>query len=506
LSTTRPVLVVTAGSVLQIVLQLAFQTFIARQFGLSDDAAAYEAAIPLPVVLAAILGLPLASVIIPVVSQTQKSDGDDSAWAAASRVGAITLAATVAFAALLFFAAAPLIRFLYGSFPKAPGLLRILAWLVPLNVMTALLQALHNWQGRFAISAIAGVIGPGVTLGMILYRGAALTIEDVAMAAVAGAVANVAIQAPSLLPRFRWTPDVGATRRALILFVPLLLGGIYLRVDPLVDRAIAKRFFNENAVVACLGYSSRTINAVLAVAVGGLSVVTFPRMARAAALGVRELGHEFSGALRGLITILVPLIVAWAVFAPEILRDLYERGKFVPEDTARVALFVRCALGVVIGGSLGEIASRAFYASHDMRTPTLLGVGCFTIAIVLKLLLSWSFGPAGVLAAASIAWCLCAAAQLLILKRRFGAELLDGAGSRLIVTLVGAAAACLAGGAVTRLDVKLPGVWGGLAGLLVYIAAMALLIRRRDETSEELLPPTPPIAEESPPPVDIRSA
>jgi putative peptidoglycan lipid II flippase len=364
---------------------------------------------------------------------------------------------------------------------------------------------LHNWQGRFAISAIAGVIGPGVTLGMILYRGAALTIEDVAIAAVAGAVANVAIQAPSLLPRFRWTPDVGATRRALILFVPLLLGGIYLRVDPLVDRAIAKRFFNENAVVACLGYSSRTINAVLAVAVGGLSVVTFPRMARAAALGVRELGHEFSGALRGLITILVPLIVAWAVFAPEILRDLYERGKFVPEDTARVALFVRCALGVVIGGSLGEITSRAFYASHDMRTPTLLGVACFTLAIVLKLLLSWSFGPAGVLVAASIAWCLCAAAQLLILKRRFGAELFDGAGGRLIVTLIGAAAACLAGAAVTRLDVKLKGVWGGLAGLLVYIAAMALLVRRRDETSEELLPPTPPIAEESPPPIDVRS-
>jgi len=491
--------VVTAGSLLQMVLQLAIQTLIARQFGTTRDANDYEAAIAAPLVLAAILGLPIGSVLIPVVSQADRLSGSSGAWSAATRIGVGMLIVTVSLAGILTLCASAIIPMLFAGLAPADAaiatrLMQILAWLIPANVMTAYCQAAHNWQGRFWISALAGVVGPGVTLGIIAWEGSRLPIEHVAVAALAGAVVNVVVQLPLLLPRFHWGSDHRVMANTMRLLLPLLLGGLYLRIDPIVDRAIGSWF--GDGTLACMGNAGRVINAALAVVVGGLSVVAFPRMARAAQVSSIELGREMADAIRALVTILVPVTAALWFFGGDLIHDLFERGRFTAADTTRVALFVRCALGVVIGGSLGEIASRVFYAKHDMKTPTVIGIACFVVALGLKLSLSRWFGPGGILAATSLAWCGSAAIQVGLLSSRLGSGVLEGVLRRLLGATAGTAAACLAGMLVVHARLPLGSIWGGLAGLAVYVAVMSFLIRRQRKSAAVALADEPPAAEE----------
>lgn len=478
-TTVKPVLIVTAGSLLQMILQLAIQMLIARQFGLTSKVDAYEGAIALPLVIAAILGLPIGSVLIPVVNRAQRDGGDQAAWDAASRIGSVMLLGTLAIAALVAVSASWIVAGLYSGLgsemPQAASLMRILAWLVPANVMTAFCQAVHNWQGRFAISAMAGVVGPGATLISILFKGPALAIDDIAIAAVIGAGVNVLVQAPTLLRHLSWAPRFNLRSPIFLMFLPLLLGGIYLRIDPVVDRSLGSNF--EEGTTASIGNSNRVINAAVAIAVGGLSVVAFPRMAKAAQQGPGELGREIADAVRALVTILVPIAAALWFFGSDLIRDMFERGQFTPADTERVAFFVRCALGVVIGGCLGEITSRAFYANHDMKTPTVIGFVCFLIALTLKFVLSRTFGAGGILAASSIGLCASAGVQLAVLRSRLGKGVLDGVAWRLVLACAATGAACLAGHAAGQVGLPLPSIVGSVVGLATYAAVMAVAIR-----------------------------
>lgn len=474
-STVKPVLVITLGSLLQMVLQLSIQTLIARQFGTSADANAYEAAVVLPLAIAASLGLPIGSVLIPIVSHAEHASGSAGAWSACTRFGLGIGLTTLVLASLLLLAAPVIMPLVFSENAVAIRLLRILAWLLPANVMTAYCQAVHNWQGRFAIPSIAGVVGPGLTLVMIAMAGTTLTIDRVAMAAVAGAIANVAVQLPGLLPAFRWGTSHGTLSKALRLLMPLLIGGLYVRLDPVIDRALGSPL--GEGVIASMGYSSRVINAALAVVVGGLAVVAFPRMAKAAQLSSTELAREIADVLRAVVTLLVPATGALWFFGADLIHDLFERGRFTAEDTARVAILVRCSLGVLIGGSLTEIGSRAFYARHNTKWPTIIGVSCFTVAVGLKFLFSRSFGAPGILVATSVGWFAASAFQFGVLSSQLGLGMVAGVARRILLAAVGTAVACVLGSIVVSAGLPMSSVWGGLAGLAVYVGVVFVGIR-----------------------------
>jgi putative peptidoglycan lipid II flippase len=355
--------------------------------------------------------------------------------------------------------------------------LRVAAWLMPLNALIAVAQALHHWRGRFALPAVAGVLGPAATLGMLGLARETLTVQLLAEAMVFGATVNVLIQLPGFLMRLRWrwsSETVGAAAR---LVGPVLLGAIYWRIDPLIDRSIGSRF--DEGTLASLGYCSRVTNAMAALAAGGLSVVAFPRMSSAAAESGEQLARETSKAIGASLLILIPLATAWFLFGEAIIRDLFEGGRFTPEDTARVALFIRCAIGVVIGGSLGEILGRTFYASHDTLTPVLIGGTCVTIGFALKWVFSRLWGPSGVLIASSAAMLASAAIQFFVLRRRLGKTLRTSLFTDGVDSMLATAAACLTGWGVLQTGVSLPAFAGGAAGLAVYLGTLSLLGARR---------------------------
>jgi putative peptidoglycan lipid II flippase len=473
------VAIVTAGALVQMVLQLGVQILLAGEFGATAAVDALVAATTIPIVLAGMIGVPLGAVLIPVLSRERDRRGARAAAGEAGRIGLLVTAVSVFVAGLLCIAPAAVIDALYPGLSTAEvelggHLLWIAAWLIPANVLTAWCQSLHNAEGRFLLPAVAGVVGPAVTVALILLADETSGIVRFAVALIAGAAVNVAVQAPGLARSVRW-PDrtSGAVTGTLRLAAPLLLGSLFLRIDPLVDRSLGS--FLDEGTLAHLAYSHRLVTAMLTLTVGGLSVVAFPLLARAAASGRGPLAEELSRSLKSLILLVTPMVIAFAVFAPAIVRDVLEYGEFTRQDTESVATLVRFSLGIVIGGSLGEICARAFYADHDTTTPTLIGVVILVAAIALKVLLVPHFGVVALVAASSAAYALSGLLQAVLLVRRLGRPVLAGVAVSLLRAGIAAAVACGVGAGVLRLPIPLPAVWGGAAGLMAYAIAQWLL-------------------------------
>jgi len=74
---------------------------------------------------------------------------------------------------------------------------------------------------------------------------------------------------------------------------------------------------------------------------------------------------------------------------------LFQRGAFGVEDTQLVAWALGWFAAGLLGHSVVELASRAFYAQQDTRTPVLVGSAAMGLNVVLSLTLPGVFASAG---------------------------------------------------------------------------------------------------------------
>jgi putative peptidoglycan lipid II flippase len=112
------------------------------------------------------------------------------------------------------------------------------------------------------------------------------------------------------------------------------------------------------------------------------------------------------------------------LLAQPIVAMLYQRGKFTAITTEMTAWALLWYAAGLIGHSVMEVSTRAFYAQQDTKTPVIIG----TIAMTLNVVFSFAFArffsqigwmPHGGLALAnSLATALEATALLVVMRRR----------------------------------------------------------------------------------------
>lgn len=410
----RHISVVSLATLGSRVLGLLRDILIFACFGVSIVNSAFILAFTLPNLFRRLLGEgALTSALMPVMAGELESKGKEESFSFLNQVlsSLAVLLVLLVIIAVLLLLCVPFISGLPERWYLGAHLATLLMPYMLLICLAAIFSAALNLLGRFAIAALSPI---WLNLAMIVGLGGvgvllANTPEDRVYYLCAGVLIGGVFQClvPAIaLMREGWKPKWDTRRtqtldEMIALLIPGLIGAAVFQVNIVVVRLLA--FALDNAAVSVLYLASRLIELPLGVFTIAITTVVFPSIAKLAARGeTSAFSDEFAHGMRLILAVSIPATTGLIVLSHPILTILFEWGSFNAKDVALVApVLVISAIGLPFY-SMATIATRAFHALKDTRTPVIIGVFSFVINLGLAL---WWMGPWGVkgLAAANVA-------------------------------------------------------------------------------------------------------
>ena len=302
--------------------------------------------------------------------------------------------------------------------------------------------ALNSHQ-RFLAPALAPSMYNLGIIGGALLLADSMGVRGLAWGVVAGAALHLGVQLPGLVRvGARYAPVLSlrdpGVREVARLMGPRVLGLAVVQLNFWVNIYLASSMAPGSVAALKRGFAVMLLpQGVIAQSVATVVFPTFSALtARGETVGLRRtLGQT----LRAVLFLALPATVGLVMLRAPVVRIIFERGAFTPDDTAATAwALLFYALGLV-AHSLVEIVTRAFYALHDTLTPVIVGAGAMALNVAFSLTLihvvgrpgSMTLGPFGGLALANtLATTLEGLGLLWIIRRRLrgfdGRRLLAG--------------------------------------------------------------------------------
>jgi putative peptidoglycan lipid II flippase len=219
----------------------------------------------------------------------------------------------------------------------------------------------------------------------------------------------------------RYQPTLGLddprVREVGRLMAPRVLGLAVVQINFWVNTILASAL--PAGSLSALNYAWLLMLLPQGIVAQGVATAAFPTFAALEARGrYDELRRTLSATLGAVLFLTIPAAVGLFVWRVPLVRMLLERGVFTAHSTELTAYALAFYAFGLIGHSLLEITSRAFYALHDTRTPVAIGVGSMVLNVVLSLLLRPVLAHAGLALANTIATTLEMILLLWLLTRR----------------------------------------------------------------------------------------
>jgi putative peptidoglycan lipid II flippase len=439
----------------------------------------------------------LGSAFIPTFTGFLAKDEKESAWNLASSIANL-LTLTLSFIAILAAVFAPqIVRYALAPglatdpilFPLTINLLRIQLGSAVLFGLGGLIVGILNANQVFLVPALTPSM---YQLGMIfgvLVLAPRMGIYGLAWGVVIGAGLYLLLQIPSLLKqKGTYSPSLGlddpSVREVFRLMGPRVLGVAVVQLNFWVNTWLASQMASGS--VAGLQYGFSLMLMAQAAIAQSVAIAAMPTFSAQFALGkLDEMRSSLASSIRGVIFLALPASIGLILLRKPIVTMLYQRGQFDARMTNLVAWALLWYAAGMIGHSILEVLTRAFYAQHDTRTPVIVGA----IAMGLNVVFSFTFAslfenigwlPHGGLALANtLATALEVTALLIIMRKRLNGieefNILRGGLLSTAGTLGMSVAVILS----LRLFIGRP-AWllsfsGILAGGLVYVLTMAFL-------------------------------
>jgi len=211
-----------------------------------------------------------------------------------------------------------------------------------------------------------------------------------------------------------------AVRRVFVLMGPVTLGLGLINFNQVLGSLFAARLIDKDLAPAAIDAAFRVYMLPQGMFSVAVATVLFPALARLAARADID-GFRATTAMgvRQISFLLLPASAVSAVLAEPIVRLLYERGEFKPDQTPVVAAALAAfSLGLVFNGMM-LMLNRGFFSLQEPWVPTLVALGNLGFSVVLYALLA-PVGVWGIPLAISIANIAGAGALLVLLRRRLG--------------------------------------------------------------------------------------
>lgn len=482
--------------VLNSAMGLLRQVLVTRAFGAGAELDAFLASSRLPeIIFTLVAGGALGSAFIPTFTGFLEQDKKSEAWRLASSIANLVTLVLIGLCAIAWLFAPQLVdTILVPDFDAAQQaltveLLRIQLITPIIFGLSGLAMGILNAHQSFLLPALApSMLWLGIIISVFAFV-PWLGVHGLAWGAVLGAILHLGVQVPALVrvkPTYR--PMLGlrlaSVRRVGTLMAPRLLGVAVVQLNFLVNTIVASGLPEGSLAAITIAFS---VMLMPQQAIGqSIAIAALPTFSAQAARGkIDELRSSFVSSLRGIVLLATPASVGLILLRDPIVTLLFQRGEFGPQDTQLVAWALLWYAAGLLGHSVVEIASRAFYAQQDTRTPVLVGSGAMGLNVALSLTLPGLFAqlgwmPHGGLALAnSVATFLEMCVLLYIMNRRLqgleAGRLWQGMGQGVIGSISMAIVIMTWQLVAGRTSVWLLALGGVCSGLLVYGFAMRVM-------------------------------
>jgi putative peptidoglycan lipid II flippase len=209
-----------------------------------------------------------------------------------------------------------------------------------------------------------------------------------------------------------------AVAQTFKLMVPVTLGLGLINVNAVIDTLFASRLIDPALAPSAIDKAFRIYMLPQGVFSVAVATVLFPSMSRLAARrDIDGFRRTVGLGLRQIAFLLVPASFAFAVLAEPIVRLIYQRGEFTPDQTTVVAdALAAFSLGLAFNGAM-LMLNRAFFSLQSNWLPTVVALGNLALNAVLDAFF-YSFGVWGIPLATSLVNIAGTGALLLLLRRR----------------------------------------------------------------------------------------
>lgn len=400
--------IVMAAFVLSRLLGLGREVILATLFGSSPEFEAYLVALQLPDTLFYVIaGGALGSAFIPTFSGYLARQDKAGAWRLASAVANLIFLLLALLAGGAALSAGWIVsHLLVPDFPAsqqvlAASLMRIMLLTPLIFSLSGMAMAALNSHQRFVGPALApSFYNVGIIAGAV-FLSPSMGVFGLAWGTVAGAALHFAVQLPGLARvGARYLPvlnlrDAGV-REVLRLMGPRVLGLAIVQLNFWVNILLASSMAGGSVAALKRGFILMLLP--LGVIAQSVATAVFPTFAALTARGeTTGLRTTLGQTLRAVLFLALPATVALVILRVPVVKLIFERGEFTPDDTLATAWALLFYTLGLVSHALVEIVTRAFYAMHDTLTPVVVGGAAMALNVVFSLLLVTVIGDPDVL-------------------------------------------------------------------------------------------------------------
>jgi putative peptidoglycan lipid II flippase len=274
-------------------------------------------------------------------------------------------------------------------------------------------------------------------------------------------------------------------RRVLLLMLPVTISLGLINFNLLINSLFGSLVSDE--APAAIDKAFRIYQLPQGIFSVAIATVLFPTLARFAARGEHDnLRATMANGMRQILFVLLPAAAAVLVLATPMIRLVYQRGEFTPEQTTLVATALFWFAFSLPTNGLYLLQTRTFFSLQRPWMATGLAALDLVVSALGALLLYKPFGTGGIVAGTGIGTTAAVVAQATVLRRELGGlELGRLFSTGIRITCAAAALAAVSFGIWDVLDNALGrGLLGQIVSLgsalalggLVYVG-MAKLLR-----------------------------
>ena len=394
----KAAIITMLGFVFSIGANLIRTSMSAAYFGVGFEYDAFSAANKIPdLIFSLVAGGALASAFIPTLTVYWEKKDRAGGWELISSIINLVTIVLIFLCGTSWFFALPIVKLISpGSSVEqialSTELLRIMLIAPIVFGISGLIMGVLNTHQRFFLTALAPtMLWTGMLIGQI-FLVPSFGIHGLAWGYVLGAFLHLLIQIPGILkiPDHKYHFTLGlklpAVREVGRLMGPRLFGVAVVQINNLVNVFVAS--FLIQGSLSALNYAFGLMLMPQRVIAQAISIAALPTFSAQYAKGkLAELRMSLSSSLRAILFIAIPATMGMILLRHEIISLLFERNNFTKEAAQMVAWVLLWYTIGLIGHSIVEILSRAFYALHDTKTPVIVG----SIVMTLNVIFSFTF-------------------------------------------------------------------------------------------------------------------